>query len=79
VSQQSRNVAFPSAIAIHSREAGDSIDFHARYGRTLHAQAARESLEMLLGWLLSLRHRRTRRTPWQIVWPAPEPRHSARP
>jgi hypothetical protein len=79
VSQQSRNVAFPSALAIHGREAGDSIDFHARYGRELHAQAARESLEMLLSWLRSLRRSRTRRTPWQVVWPAPEPTHSARP
>jgi hypothetical protein len=48
VSRQSSKVAFPSAIAIHGREAGDSIDFHARYGRTLHAQAARECLKMLL-------------------------------
>jgi hypothetical protein len=79
VLRQSSNVAFPSAIAIHGREAGDSIDFHARYGRELHAQAARESLEMLLGWLRSLRRSRARPTPWQVVWPAPEPTHSARP
>jgi hypothetical protein len=79
VSRQSSNVAFPSAIAIHGRGAGDSIDFHARYGRALHAQAASESLEMLLTWFRSLRHRRTRRAPWQVVWPAPEPTHSARP
>jgi hypothetical protein len=72
VSQQS------STIAIHGREAGDSIDFHARYGRVLHAQAARESLEMLLTLFRSLR-RRTRHTPWQNVWPATEPGCSARP
>jgi hypothetical protein len=71
VSQHSRT------IAIHGREAGDSIDFHARYGRALHAQAARESLEILLTWFRSLRH--TRHTPWQIVWPAAEPNRSARP
>jgi hypothetical protein len=76
VSQQSSN-AFPSAIAIHGRKAGDSIDFCARYGRTLHAQAARECLEMLLTLYPSLRRRR--RTPWQVVWPAPKPTHSARP
>jgi hypothetical protein len=80
VSRQSSKVGFPSAIAIHGREAGDSIDFHARYGRALHARAVRESLEMLLTWYRSLRHhRRTRRTPWQVVWPAPEPTHSERP
>jgi hypothetical protein len=72
VSQQS------STIAIHGREAGDSIDFHARHGRGLHAQAAREGLEMLLTWFRSLR-RPTRHAPWQIVWPATEPSRSARP
>jgi hypothetical protein len=78
VSQQSSNVAFPSAIAIHGRAAGDSIDFHARYGRSLQAQAARECLEMLLSRWQSLRRHRSR-TPWQVVWPAPEPTHPARP
>jgi hypothetical protein len=78
VSRQSSRIRFPSAIAIHGRKAGDSIDFDARYGRSLRAQAARESLEMLLGWFPALRGGRSRRTPWQVVWPAPEPTHSAR-
>jgi hypothetical protein len=64
VSRQSSRIAFPSAIAIH-----------ARYGCALHGQAARESLEMLLSWFPALRRRRT---PWQVVWPAPAPTHSAR-
>lgn len=78
MSPQSSKVAFPSAIAIHGREARDSIDFHARYGRALHARAAREGLALLVSWFRSLRRRRIHRTPWQVVWPAFEPSGSAR-
>jgi hypothetical protein len=78
VSRQSSKVAFPSAIAIHGREAGDSIDFHACYGRALQAQAAGETLDLLLSWFRSLQRRHIRRTPWQVVWPAFDPNHSAR-
>ncbi|MGH6900552.1 MAG: hypothetical protein ACREJ5_29050 [Geminicoccaceae bacterium] len=68
-----------NGIAIHRREAGDSFDFHARYGRALHAQAARECLAMLLTRLRSLRRRRTRRPPWEVVWPVTEPSEGVRP
>jgi len=68
-----------NGLAIGGREAGDSIDFHARYGRALHAQAARESLGMLLTLFRSQRRRATRRPPWEIVWPAAGPSRCGRP
>jgi hypothetical protein len=69
-----------NGIVIHGREAGDSIDFHARHGRALHAQATRESLEMLLAVFRPPgRHRASRRPPWEAVWPTAEPSHSGRP
>jgi hypothetical protein len=69
-----------NGIVAHGREAGDSIDFHARHGRVLHARAARESLEMLRALFRSPRRRRaSRRPPWETVWPAAEPSHYGRP
>ena len=69
----------PATFATHRRQAGDSIDFHARHGRALQARAARESLEMLFGLLRSVgRRRATAQTYWETVWPAAEPSHCAR-
>jgi len=68
-----------NGLAMGGREAGDSIDFHARYGRALHAQAARESLGMLLTLFRSQRRRSTRRPPWEIVWPTADPSRCGRP
>lgn len=69
----------PESFAPHRRQAGDSIDFHARHGRALQARAARESLEMLFGLFRSLGRRGATRQPyWETVWPAAEPSHCAR-
>jgi hypothetical protein len=69
-----------NGIVIHGREAGDSIDFHARHGRALHARAARESLEALRAVFRSQGRRRASRRPrWEVVWPAAEPSHYGRP
>lgn len=66
-------------FAAHRREAGDSIDFHARHGRALHARAARESLEILLTLFRSLGRQRAMRHPyWETVWPVAEPSQCAR-
>lgn len=66
-------------FAPHRRQAGDSIDFHARHGRALQARAARESIEMLFGLLpWPGRRRATRQSYWEKVWPAAEPSHCAR-
>jgi len=78
-SEEDRAVLQPSnGIAIGRRKAGDSFDFHARYGRTLHAQAARESLDLLLA-LFRSRRRRPSRRPWAVVWPDGEPSRCGRP
>lgn len=68
-------------IIANRREAGDSVDFHARHGRALHARAAREGMEALLTLYRSWRRRGapTRRG-WHVEWPAgPETSHPTRP
>jgi hypothetical protein len=65
-------------FAPHRRQAGDSIDFHARHGRALQARATRESLDMLFGLLRSVGRRRATQPYWETVWPAAEPSHCAR-
>ena len=60
------------------REAGDSVDFHARHGRALQARAAREGMEMLLTLFRAWRRRRLapRSRGWHVEWPAePETSH----
>lgn len=69
-----------SSIALHHREAGDSLDFCARYGRALHAQAARECLDMLRSLFRSPQRQDSSRRPgWEVVWPARERSHCGRP
>ena len=59
------------AIIAGHREAGDSIDFHARHGRALQARAAREGLAVLLTLFRSWRRRRIAgRGAWHVEWPA---------
>ena len=47
-----------AAITAGQREAGDSLDFHVRHGRALHARAAREGLAALLTMLRASRRQR---------------------
>ena len=70
-----------SAIAFNRREAGDSLDFHARHGRALQARAAREGIKVLLTLLRSWRRRRvTPRRGWYVEWPAgSQTSHCSRP
>ena len=42
--QEDTGMPYVAAITVGNREVGDSIDFHARHGRALHARAAREGL-----------------------------------
>jgi hypothetical protein len=74
-------VSRQAAIAVNRREAGDSIDFHARHGRALQARAAREGMEVLLGPFRSWRRRRiASRQGWQVEWPVgPQTSHCGRP
>ena len=60
-----------AAIAVNRREAGDSIDFNARHGRALHAQGAREGMELLLKLFRSWRLRRVApHRGWYVEWPS---------
>jgi hypothetical protein len=59
-----------ASIVASRREAGDSVDFHARHGRVLHARAAREGMEALLTLYRSWRRGAPARRGWQVEWPA---------
>jgi hypothetical protein len=59
-----------SGIVAGHREAGDSVDFYARHGRALHAQAARDGMEALLALYRSWRSRRAfAGQGWEVEWP----------
>lgn len=59
-------------IVASGREASDSVDFHARHGRTLHARAAREGVEALIALYRSWQRRGAARDRgWQVEWPTP--------
>ena len=70
-----------TAIVFSRREAGDSVDFHARHGRTLQARAAREGMKVLLTLFRSWRRRRfAPRRGWHVEWPTgPQTSHCSRP
>ena len=68
-----------SVIVFNRREAGDSVDFHARHGRALQARAAREGMQVLLT-LFRGRRRVAARRGWHVEWPAgPQTSHCSRP
>ena len=79
--QEDSIVSSETAIAFNRREAGDSLDFHARHGRALQARAAREGMEALLTLFRSWRRRRgAPRRGWHVEWPAgPQTSHCSRP
>ena len=59
-----------ASIVASRREAGDSVDFHARHGRVLHARAAREGMEALLTLYRSWRRPGAPwGRGWQVEWP----------
>jgi hypothetical protein len=67
-------VSTQSRIVAGHREAGDSVDFFARHGRTLHARAAREGIDALLALYRSWRFRRAPAgRGWEVEWPVPRP------
>jgi hypothetical protein len=71
-----------AAITAGQREAGDSLDFHVRHGRALHARAAREGLAALLTMLRASRRQRrlSTRRGGHVEWPAePQGSHCGRP
>lgn len=70
-----------AVIAINRRAADDSIDFNARHGRALQAQAAREGMQVLLAPFRSWRRRRiTSRRGRHVQWPVgPQTSHCSRP
>lgn len=60
-----------ATVVLGRREAGDSVDFHARHGRALHARAAREGMEALLTLFRSWRRRgASAGQGWHVEWPA---------
>jgi hypothetical protein len=68
--QEDRIVSSESAITLRRRQAGDSLDFHARHGRALQARAAREGIEALLSPLRMWRRNRIARgRGWHVQWP----------
>jgi hypothetical protein len=69
-----------AAIVAGRREAGDSFDFDARYGRALQARAARESMQGLLTLFRSRRRRAAAARGWRVDWPTgPRASHTGRP
>ena len=79
--QEDTGMSHQAAITAGNRKAGDSIDFHARHGRALHARAAREGLAALLSLLrASRRHRVSPEHGWHVEWPVePQGSHCGRP
>jgi hypothetical protein len=76
IDEEDRAVSSQGVITVNRRGTGDSVDFHARHGRALHARAARESMATLLTLFRSWRRRRVgSRQSLQAEWP-PAPRTS---
>jgi hypothetical protein len=79
--QEDTGMSYEAAITVGNRKAGDSIDFHVRHGRALHARAAREGLAALLSLLRSSRGHPVSSGPgWHVEWPVePQGSHCGRP
>jgi hypothetical protein len=60
-------VSSQTAITLGRRQAGDSLEFHARYGRALQARAAREAVQLLFELVRSRRGAPPRH--WRVEWP----------